>query len=162
MIKWITCYRVVGDKAFKEAQKYSKPKVIWSGKSEKYTKIPAFDALEQTPDAKYLHICANETIHGVEFKTYPTPKNGLLIADMSSNFCSKPVTFLNSGSSTPGHRRMWGHLGDHCDHQEGSDWKCSGSPPVMLDYKIHDDNNSLYNTPPCYGIYMCGLVLRIC
>ncbi|KAJ6413369.1 hypothetical protein OIU84_006213 [Salix udensis] len=63
-----------GDKAFKEAQKYSKPKVIWSGKSEKYTKIPSFDSLEQTPDSKYLHICANETIHGVEFKDYPDPK----------------------------------------------------------------------------------------
>ncbi|KAL2497567.1 Phosphoserine aminotransferase 1 [Abeliophyllum distichum] len=81
-----------GDKAVKEASKYCKPKTIWSGKSEKYVNIPSFGSLEQTPDAKYLHICANETIHGVEFKDYPVPtnENSLLIADMSSNFCSKP------------------------------------------------------------------------
>ncbi|CAK9140205.1 unnamed protein product [Ilex paraguariensis] len=83
----------LGDKAFKEATKFCKPTVIWSGKSEKYTKIPDFDALEQDPSAKYLHICANETIHRVEFKNYPIPKSkdAILIADMSSNFCSKPV-----------------------------------------------------------------------
>ncbi|KAK4416904.1 Phosphoserine aminotransferase 2, chloroplastic [Sesamum alatum] len=118
-----------GDKAFKEAAKYCKPRSIWSGKSEKYTKIPSFNALEQTPGARYLHICANETIHGVEFKDYPKPasENEVLVADMSSNFCSKPVDPVT---------------------------------PVMLDYKIHADNNSLYNTPPCYGIYMCGLVFE--
>ncbi|KAI3797104.1 hypothetical protein L1987_39795 [Smallanthus sonchifolius] len=64
-----------GDKAFKEATKYCKPKVIWSGKSDKYTGIPEFNDLDQNPEARYLHICANETIHGVEFKDYPTPKN---------------------------------------------------------------------------------------
>ncbi|KAJ6682358.1 PHOSPHOSERINE AMINOTRANSFERASE 1 CHLOROPLASTIC [Salix koriyanagi] len=100
-----------GDKAFKEAQKYSKPKVIWSGKSEKYTKIPSFDSLEQTPDSKYLHICANETIHGVEFKDYPDPKNGILVADMSSNFCSKPVDVSKFGVIYAGAQKNVGPSG---------------------------------------------------
>ncbi|WJX55884.1 Phosphoserine aminotransferase [Trifolium repens] len=124
-----------GDKAFKEAQKYCNPKVIWSGKSEKYTKIPSFDDFQQNPDAKFLHICANETIHGVEFKdvNYPNPKNGILVADMSSNFCSKHVDVSKFGVIYAGAQKNVGPS---------------------------DENNSLYNTPPCYGIYMCGLVFE--
>ncbi|XP_061346566.1 phosphoserine aminotransferase 2, chloroplastic-like [Gastrolobium bilobum] len=129
-------------------QKYCKPKVIWSGKSEKYTKILSFDSLEQNPDARYLHICANETIHGVEFKDYPTPKNasGILVADMSSNFCSKPVNVSKFGVIYARAQKNVGPSGNETH--------------VMLDFKIHDENNSLYNTPPCYCIYMCGLVFE--
>lgn len=149
-----------GDKAFKEAQKYCKPKVIWSGKSEKYTKIPSFDSLEQSPDAKYLHICANETIHGVEFKDYPDPK-GILIADMSSNFCSKPVDVSKFGLIYAGAQKNVGPSGvTIVIIRKDLIGYAQESTPVMLDYKIHAENNSLYNTPPCYGIYMCGLVFE--
>ncbi|KAK7379721.1 hypothetical protein VNO78_34411 [Psophocarpus tetragonolobus] len=151
------------DKAFKEAQKFCKPNVVWSGKAEKYTKIPPFGELKQNPDAKYLHICANETIHGVEFKNYPTPKNpnGVLVADMSSNFCSKPVDVSKFGVIYAGAQKNVGPSGvtiviirnDLIGHAQGL-------TPVMFDYKIHAENNSLYNTPPCYGIYMCGLVFE--
>jgi phosphoserine aminotransferase len=148
-----------GDKAFKEAQKYSKPKVIWSGKSEKYTKIPSFDSLERTPDSKYLHICANETIHGVEFKDYPDPKNGILVADMSSNFCSKPVDVSKFGVIYAGAQKNVGPSGvTIVIIRKDLIGNAQGITPVMLDYKIHAENNSLYNTPPCFGIYMCGLV----
>ncbi|TKY58354.1 Phosphoserine aminotransferase 1 [Spatholobus suberectus] len=151
------------DKAFKEAQKFCKPNVIWCGKSEKYTKIPPFEGLEQNPDARYLHICANETIHGVEYKSYPTPKNpsGVLVADMSSNFCSKPVDVSKFGVIYAGAQKNVGPSGVTIviirndlvgDAQDVT--------PVMLDYKIHAENSSLYNTPPCYGIYMCGLVFE--
>ena len=148
------------DKAFKEAQKYCKPKVIWSGKSEKYTKIPAFEDLEQSPNAKYMHICANETIHGVEFKNYPNPKS-LLVADMSSNFCSKPVDISKFGIIYAGAQKNVGPSGVTIviirkDLIGGA----QEITPVMLDYKIHHENSSLYNTPPCYGIYMCGLVFE--
>nr|GMC59811.1 phosphoserine aminotransferase 2, chloroplastic-like [Ipomoea batatas] len=152
-----------GDKAYKEAVKYCKPTVIWSGKSEKYTKIPTFDSLEQTPHAKCLHICANETIHGVEFKNYPTPKNpnAVLIADMSSNFCSKPVDISKFGIIYAGAQKNVGPSGVTIVIIR-KDLIGNAQPvtPVMLDYKIHADNNSLYNTPPCYGIYMCGLVFE--
>ncbi|KAF8369760.1 hypothetical protein HHK36_032219 [Tetracentron sinense] len=152
-----------GDKAFKEAQKYCKPSVIWSGKSEKYTKIPSFDALEQNPGAKYLHICANETIHGVEFKNYPTPNNkdGILIADMSSNFCSKPVDVSKFGVIYAGAQKNVGPSGvTIVIIRKDLIGNAQGITPVMLDFKIHAENNSLYNTPPCYGIYMCGLVFE--
>ncbi|OVA16438.1 Aminotransferase [Macleaya cordata] len=152
-----------GDKAFKEAQKFCNPNVIWSGKSEKYTKIPSFDLLEQNPDAKYLHICANETIHGVEFKKYPTPKNkdGILIADMSSNFCSKPVDVSKFGIIYAGAQKNVGPSGvTIVIIRKDLIGNAQEITPVMLDYKIHAENNSLYNTPPCYGIYMCGLVFE--
>ncbi|XP_058186604.1 phosphoserine aminotransferase 2, chloroplastic-like [Rhododendron vialii] len=152
-----------GDKAFKEAVKYCKPNVIWSGKSEKYTKVPSFDGLEQNPDAKYLHICANETIHGVEFKDYPTPRNraGLLVADMSSNFCSKPVDVTKFGLIYAGAQKNVGPSGvTIVIVRKDLIGNAQEITPVMLDYKIHADNNSLYNTPPCFGIYVCGLVFE--
>ncbi|KAJ4824714.1 Phosphoserine aminotransferase [Turnera subulata] len=148
-----------GDKAFKEAQKYSKPKVVWSGKAEKYTKIPSFDGLEQSPDAKYLHICGNETIHGVEFKDYPVARNGILVADMSSNFCSKPVDVSKFGLIYAGAQKNVGPSGvTIVIVRKDLVGNAQGITPVMLDYKIHAENKSLYNTPPCFGIYMCGLV----
>ncbi|PNX76188.1 phosphoserine aminotransferase chloroplastic-like [Trifolium pratense] len=151
------------DKAFKEGQKYCKPNVIWSGKSEKYTKIPSFDDLKQNPEARFLHICANETIHGVEFKNYPTPnnKNGILIADMSSNFCSKPVDVSKFGLIYAGAQKNVGPSGvTVVIVRNDLIGNAQDLTPVMLDYKIHAENNSLYNTPPCYGIYMCGLVFE--
>ncbi|XP_044470265.1 phosphoserine aminotransferase 2, chloroplastic-like [Mangifera indica] len=152
-----------GDKALKEAQKYCKTNVIWSGKAEKYTKIPAFDGLEQNPDAKYLHICANETIHGVEFKDYPIPKNktGILVADMSSNFCSKTVDVSKFGVIYAGAQKNVGPSGvTIVIIRKDLIGNAQKTTPIMLDYKIHDENRSLYNTPPCYCIYMCGLVFE--
>ncbi|RWR82158.1 phosphoserine aminotransferase 2, chloroplastic [Cinnamomum micranthum f. kanehirae] len=152
-----------GDKAFKEAQKYCKPNLIWTGKSEKYTKIPSFDALEQSPDAKYLHICANETIHGVEFKNYPVPKgkDTILIADMSSNFCSKPVDVSKFGIIYAGAQKNVGPSGvTIVIIKKDLIGRAQAITPVMLDYKIQAENKSLYNTPPCFAIYMCGLVFE--
>ncbi|KAF5790637.1 putative phosphoserine transaminase [Helianthus annuus] len=102
-----------GDKAYKEATKYCKPKVIWTGKPEKYTGLPVFDELDQNINARYLHICANETIHGVEFKDYPTVKNkdAVLVADMSSNFCSKPVDVSKFGIIYAGAQKNVGPSG---------------------------------------------------
>ncbi|KAE8685957.1 Phosphoserine aminotransferase [Hibiscus syriacus] len=152
-----------GDKAFKEAKKYCKPKVAWNGKSENYVRVPSFDGLELSPDAKYLHICANETIYGVEFKNYPVPgnPNGVLVADLSSNFCSKPVDVTKFGLIYAGAQKNVGPSGV-CIVIVRKDLigNAQEITPVMLDYKIHADNNSLYNTPPCFGIYMCGLVFE--
>lgn len=151
------------DKAVKEGQKYCKPSVIWSGKSEKYTKIPSFDELKQNPEARFLHICANETIHGVEYKNYPTPsnQNGILVADMSSNFCSKPVDVSKFGLIYAGAQKNVGPSGvTIVIVRNDLIGNAQDLTPVMLDYKIHAENNSLYNTPPCYGIYMCGLVFE--
>ncbi|PKA62122.1 Phosphoserine aminotransferase, chloroplastic [Apostasia shenzhenica] len=161
-----TDYIVTGswsDKAFKEAQKFCKPSLIWSGKAEKYTKIPSFDEIQQNPDAKYLHICGNETIHGVEFKDYPETKNqtSILVADMSSNFCSKPVDVSKFGVIYAGAQKNVGPSGVTIVIVR-RDLMGDAQPitPVMLDYKTQSDHASLYNTPPCYGIYFCGLVFE--
>lgn len=154
-----------GDKAAKEAAKYADVSVIWSGKSDNYVRVPKFDGSEfvQNPNARYLHICANETIYGVEFKEYPETvnKDGFLVADMSSNFCSKPVDVSKFGLIYAGAQKNVGPSGVTIvivrNDLIGNAQK---STPIMLDYKIHADNKSLYNTPPCYGIYMCGLVFE--
>lgn len=151
------------DKAYKEAQKFCKPNVVWSGKSEKYTKIPSFDEISQNPDAKYLHICANETIHGVEYKDYPEPtnKNSILVADMSSNFCSKPVDVSKFGLIYAGAQKNVGPSGvTIVIVRRDLIGDVQPVTPVMFDYKVHADNASLYNTPPCFAIYICALVFE--
>ena len=110
-----------------------------------------------------MHICANETIHGVEFKNYPTPKNkdALLIAHMSSNLCSKPVDISKFGLIYARAQKNVGPSGfTIVIVRKDLVGNAQEITPVMFDYKIHVDNNSLYNTPPCYGIYMCGLVFE--
>ncbi|MCO5572659.1 hypothetical protein L7F22_026417 [Adiantum nelumboides] len=148
------------DKAVKEGQKYCSAKVAWSGKAAKYTGLPSSDELQLTPGARFLHFCANETIHGVEFKDYPSPQGEtLLIADMSSNFCSKPVDVSKFGLIYAGAQKNIGPSGvTMVIVRKDLLGLAQQITPVMLDYKIHADNNSLYNTPPCFGIYMCGLV----
>ncbi|KAF3780012.1 Phosphoserine aminotransferase 1 [Nymphaea thermarum] len=151
------------DKAFKEAQKFCKPTVVWSGKSQKYTGLPSFSEIKQDPNSKYLHICANETIHGVEFKDYPTPagKDCVLVADMSSNFCSKPVDVSKFGLIYAGAQKNVGPSGvTIVIVRKDLIGNAQPATPVMLDYKIHAENKSLYNTPPCFAIYICGLVFK--
>ena len=88
-----------GDKAFKEGQRFCKANLAWSGKATKYTRMPSEEEIQLSPNVKYLHICANETIHGVEFKDYPMPKGDttFLVANMLSKFCSKPVDVSKFG-----------------------------------------------------------------
>ncbi|XP_024520745.1 phosphoserine aminotransferase 1, chloroplastic-like [Selaginella moellendorffii] len=153
-----------GDKAYKEAQKYCKANLAWSGKATKYTSIPSSGSeLKLTPGAKFVHVCTNETIHGVEFKDwYPAVGEGtILVADMSSNFCSKPVDVSKFGVIYAGAQKNVGPSGVTIAIVR-KDLVGGAQPitPVMLDFKTHADNKSLYNTPPCFAIYMCGLVFE--
>jgi phosphoserine aminotransferase len=107
-----------------------------------------------------VHICANETIHGVEFKEYPkVGEDTILVADVSSNFCSKPIDVSKFGIIYGGVQKNIGPAGVAIVIIR-KDLLGNAQPqtPVMLDYKIHADNKSLYNTPPCFTIYVCGLV----
>lgn len=152
-----------GDKAFKEGQRFCKANLVWSGKSTKYTRIPSEEEYQLNPNAKYLHICANETIHGVEFKDYPKTKGDgtILIADMSSNFCSKPVDVSKFGVIYAGAQKNVGPAGvTIVIIRNDLIGKAQATTPLMLDYKIHAENKSLYNTPPCFTIYMCALVFE--
>ncbi|KOM40323.1 hypothetical protein LR48_Vigan04g052100 [Vigna angularis] len=116
-------------------------------------------AAPQPNSQSYLHICANETIHGVEYKEYPVPQSGVLVADMSSNFCSKPVDVSKFGVIYAGIQKNVGPSSVTIVIIR-KDLIGKGLTPMMLDFKIHGDNNSLYNTPPSYGIYMYGLVFE--
>eukprot|EP00252_Welwitschia_mirabilis_P005654 TRINITY_DN1615_c0_g2_i1.p1 TRINITY_DN1615_c0_g2~~TRINITY_DN1615_c0_g2_i1.p1 ORF type:complete len:424 (-),score=72.82 TRINITY_DN1615_c0_g2_i1:3-1274(-) len=151
------------DKAFKESQRFCNSSLAWSGKPTKYTRLPAQDEVQSNPEAKYVHICANETIHGVEFKDYVIPKGSgtLLVADMSSNFCSKPVDVEKLGVIYAGAQKNVGPSGvTVVIIRSDLIGKAQPITPLMLDYKIHGENKSLYNTPPCFAIYMCGLVFE--
>jgi phosphoserine aminotransferase len=161
---WIICF-VVGswsDKAYKEAQKYCKANLAWSGKAQKYTNLPSASEIKLTPGAKFVHICANETIHGVEFKDYPEVSGDtVLVADVSSNFCSKPIDVSKFGIIYGGVQKNIGPAGVAIVIiRKDLLGKAQAQTPVMLDFKTHADNNSLYNTPPCFTIYVCGLVFE--
>jgi phosphoserine aminotransferase len=149
-----------GSKAIQEAGKYAKANLAATGKPGKFTDIPPKSEWKLTNGAKYVHICANETIQGVEFKEYPELEGEtVLIADMSSNFCSKPVDVSKFGVIYAGAQKNIGPAGvTIVIVREDLLGKAQPSTPVMLDYKIHNDNASLYNTPPCFSIYMAGLV----
>eukprot|EP00898_Chlorokybus_atmophyticus_P004229 jgi/Chlat1/4807/Chrsp31S04856 len=155
-------YLVTGSwsvKGVEEANKYCKVNVVATGKPGKFTNIPPKSEWNLSSDATYLHICANETIQGVEFKDYPEHK--CLVADMSSNFCSKPIDVSKFGIIYAGAQKNIGAAGVTVvivrDDLLG---KARPYTPVMLDYKTMADNESLYNTPSTYSIYTCGLVFE--
>lgn len=149
-----------GDKAYKEASRFVKANLAATGKAGKYTAIPPRSEWKLTPGAKYVHICSNETIQGVEFKEDPElPEGSVLVADMSSNFCSKPIDISKYGIIYAGAQKNIGPAGVTIaivrkdligNAREGT--------PVMLDFQTHAENESMYNTPPCFAMYMCGLV----
>ncbi|KAG2496816.1 hypothetical protein HYH03_005222 [Edaphochlamys debaryana] len=145
-------------KAKEEADKYCKVNVAAKGDNKS---VPAPSTWKLSPDSKYVHYCDNETIGGVEFKSTPDVGDRVLISDMSSNFISKPIDVAKYGIIYAGAQKNVGPAGvtivivrdDLIGH-------CRPEAPVMLDYKIHVDNDSMYNTPPCWSIYICGLVFE--
>jgi phosphoserine aminotransferase len=118
--------------------------------------------LHQSYQSSYLHYCSNETVHGIQFQQLPdNPHNSPLIADMSSDFLSKEININDYGMIYAGAQKNVGPSGlgiviikDDLLHGEINERYI----PTMLDYKVHADNRSMYNTPPCFPIYMAGLV----
>lgn len=112
-------------------------------------------------EAKYLALCSNETIQGVEFKHDPEVQGKILIADMSSNIMSKPVDVSKYGVIYAGAQKNVGPAGvTIVIVREDLIGHCRTDAPTMLDWKTAADNDSMYNTPPCYSIYLCGLVFE--
>lgn len=143
-------------KAAEEAQKYSKVNIAAKGDNKS---VPS--AYKFSPDAKYVHYCDNETIGGVEYQTPPVVGDVPLISDMSSNFISKPVDVSKYAMIYAGAQKNVGPAGvTIVIVREDLLGKARPATPTMLDYKIHADNDSLYNTPPCWSIYVCGLVFE--
>lgn len=149
-------------KAWKEACKYGKANAIASSEDKTFSYIPDCSDLPISEDADYVYICHNNTIYGTTYKTEPNTKGKILIADMSSDILSQPVDVSKYGMIYFGVQKNVGPAGVVvCIIREDliTEDVLPGTP-IMLTYKTHADANSLYNTPPCYGIYICGKVFK--
>ena len=149
-------------KAAKEAEKYGEVHVVASSEDKTFSYIPDCSDLDISEDADYVYICENNTIYGTKFKELPNTKGKTLVADVSSCFLSEPVDVSKYGVIYGGVQKNVGPAGVVIaiiredlitdDVLEGT--------PTMLKYKTHADAKSLYNTPPAYGIYICGKVFK--
>ena len=145
-------------KAAAEAKRYAKVNVAATGDN---ASVPPAGTWGLSDEAKYVHYCDNETIQGVEFQVPPAVGDKVLVADMSSNFCSKPVDVSKFGIIYAGAQKNIGPAGvTIVIVREDLIGNARDITPTMLDYKTLADENSLYNTPPCWSIYMCGLVFE--
>ncbi len=146
-------------KAFKEAQKYGDVVVAASSKEDNFTYVPATTRASFRPDASYVHICFNNTIYGTKFPYIPDTGDIPLVADMSSCILSEPVDVTKFGVIYAGAQKNMAPAGltvvivreDLLGHARAI-------TPSMLDWKLMADNDSMYNTPPCYSIYVAKLV----
>nr|WP_303180269.1 3-phosphoserine/phosphohydroxythreonine transaminase [Lachnoclostridium phocaeense] len=149
-------------KAYQEAQKYGKVNKIASSEDKTFSYIPDCSDLPVSPDADYVYICENNTIYGTKFKTLPNTKGKTLVADVSSCFLSEPVDVTKYGLIYGGVQKNIGPAGvviAIIREDLITDDVLPGTP-TMLKYKTHADAGSLYNTPPAYGIYICGKVFK--
>lgn len=148
-------------KAIKEAKLMGDVHIAASSADRRYTYVPPQSSWQPSVNAAYLHYCANETIGGVEFNWTPDTGEVPLVADVSSTFLSRPVDVAKHGLIYGGAQKNIGPAGlaivivrdDLIGHP-------AGPLPSMLDYKVHADNDSMYNTPPTYSIYIAGLVFQ--
>ncbi|MDP1650999.1 MAG: 3-phosphoserine/phosphohydroxythreonine transaminase [Rubrivivax sp.] len=148
-------------KSIKEAKKYAKVNVAASAADSGYTTIPPLDTWKLDPEAAYVHICSNETIGGVEYHFTPDVGSVPLVADMSSSLLSRPLDVSKYGLIYGGAQKNIGPAGltivivreDLLGH-------ALPATPSAFDYKTVADNDSMYNTPPTYAIYIAGLVFK--
>jgi phosphoserine aminotransferase len=149
-------------KAFQEAKIYGTANKIASSEDKTFSYIPDCSDLPISEDADYVYICENNTIYGTKFKTLPNTKGKPLVADVSSCFLSEPVDVSKYGLIYGGVQKNVGPAGVVIViiREDLITEDTLPGTPTMLKYKIHVDNESLYNTPPAYGIYICGKVFK--
>jgi len=148
-------------KACAEAQKYGEVNIVASSADKTFSYIPKLDKSTFKPDADYFYICMNNTIYGTVYHELPDTGNVPLIADISSCFLSEPLDVTKFGMVYGGAQKNVAPAGlTICIIREDLLGKARDITPTMLNYQIQADNNSLYNTPPCYTIYICKLVLE--
>ena len=149
-------------KAWKEAARYGKANCVASSEDRNFNYIPDCSDLDIPEDADYVYICENNTIYGTKFKALPNTKGHTLVADVSSCFLSEPVDVTKYGVIYGGVQKNVGPAGVVIviiREDLITDEVLLGTP-TMLKYKTHADADSLYNTPPAYGIYICGKVFK--
>lgn len=158
-------YIITGEwakKAAKEAAKYVKVNKIATSEDKNFTYIPDLNNLQISPDADYVLMCQNNTIFGTRFTELPNTMGKDLVSDMSSNILSEPFDVSKFALIFAGAQKNIGPAGTTIVIIR-EDLLRDDLPeycPTMLSYKIHADKDSLYNTPPTYGIYVCGLVFK--
>lgn len=148
-------------KAYKEAARYGEANVVASSKDKTFSYIPKLDPATFTKDADFFHICVNNTIYGTVYHEFPETGDVPLVGDISSCILSEPIDVSKFGILFAGAQKnmapagltvviiredLIGHALDIC--------------PTMLNYQTHADNGSMFNTPPCYTIYIAGLVMK--
>ncbi len=149
-------------KAYQEAQIYGEAVEVASSADQTFSYIPDCSDLPIPEDADYVYICENNTIYGTKFKTLPDTKGHTLVADVSSCFLSEPVDVSKYGVIYGGVQKNIGPAGVVIViiREDLITEDTLPGTPTMLKYKIHADAGSLYNTPPAYGIYICGKVFK--
>ena len=149
-------------KAAAEAEKYLEVQRVASSADKTFTYIPDCSDLDIDDDVDYVYICENNTIYGTKYKTLPNTKGKTLVADVSSCFLSEPVDVSKYGVIYGGVQKNIGPAGVVIViiREDLIPESVDEKVPTMLQYKIHADANSLYNTPPAYGIYICGKVFK--
>jgi phosphoserine aminotransferase len=148
--------------AWKEAVKLGKTRAAFNSEAANYNRLPEPNEYNFDPQAAYVHFCHNETIHGVEFKSEPLIPQGVeLVCDMSSDFLSQPVEVSKYGLIYAGAQKNAGPAGVVVVIvREDLLQRVPANLPVMLDYKTLAESGSLHNTPPCFAIYITGLVFK--
>jgi phosphoserine aminotransferase len=149
-------------KAFKESQKLGTAKAAANLEADNFNRLPTQSELKLDPQAAYLHFTSNETIHGVEYFSEPVPPAGVpLICDASSDFISRPIDVSKYAMLYAGAQKNAGPAGVVvCIIRDDMMEKVPANLPNLLDYKALAEENSLLNTPPCWSIYIVGLVLK--
>lgn len=149
-------------KAAAEAEKYGKVNRIASSEDKTYSYIPDCSDLPVSEDADYVYICENNTIYGTKYKELPNTKGKILVSDVSSCFLSEPIDVTKYGIVYGGVQKNIGPAGTVIViiREDLITEDVLPGTPTMLTYKTHADAKSLYNTPPAYGIYICGKVFK--
>ena len=148
-------------KAYKEAARYGKARVVASSEDKTFSYIPKLDPAAFDPEADYFYICMNNTIYGTVYHTLPDTGKVPLVADASSCILSKPIDVSKFGILYAGAQKNMGPAGVTVVMiREDLIGRAMDITPTMFNYQIHADNGSMFNTPPCYAIYMLKLVLE--
>ena len=149
-------------KAYQEAQKFGTVHKIASSEDKTFSYIPDCSDLPVSPDADYVYICENNTIYGTKFKELPNTKGKLLVSDVSSCFLSEPVDVSKYGIIYGGVQKNIGPAGMVIAiiREDLITEDVLPGTPTMMTYKTHADAGSMYNTPNCWSIYICGKVFR--
>ncbi len=148
-------------KAYKEAARYGDVNVVASSKDKTFSYIPKLDPATFTPDADYFHICMNNTIYGTKYHTLPDTGKVPLVADVSSCILSEPIDVSKFGVLYAGAQKNMAPAGlTVVIIREDLIGHAMEITPTMFNYQTHADNGSMFNTPPCYTIYIAKLVLE--